>query len=129
MIGEAKGLLIAKLSNVVDRNQAEALKGVQLFVPRDALPDLEEDEFLYSDLVGLDVFDESGAHKGRIRGVADFGAGEVLDIVSPSGNFMIPFTKASVPVVDVTAKRVVIVPPTYMESDDEEDEALGRDDE
>lgn len=67
LIGEAKGLLIAKLSNVVDRNQAEALKGTQLFVSRDALPELEEDEFLYSDLVGLDVFDGSDQRLGKIR--------------------------------------------------------------
>jgi len=114
--GEAKGLIIAKLEGVDDRDAAEALRGMQLFVPRGRLPETEEDEFLYSDLVGLRAEAEDGSVLGTVRGVADFGAGEVLDI----GTFMVPFTKAAVPVVDIAGGRIVVVPPQY--APDEKDE-------
>lgn len=114
--GEAKGLLIARLEGVADRDAAEALRGTKLFVPRDRLPDPEEDEFFYSDLVGLRAETEDGTVLGIVRGVADFGAGEVLDV----GPFMVPFTKADVPVVDIAGGRVVVVPPVYAPDDKDE---------
>lgn len=109
VMGEAKGLVIARLEGVDDRNAAEAMRGTRLFVPRARLPKLEEDEFLYSDLVGLRAETADGTVVGTVRGLADFGAGEVLDV----GGFMVPFTKAAVPVVDVAGGRVVVVPPEY----------------
>ena len=117
VMGEAKGLIIARLEGVDDRDAAEALRGTQLFVPRGRLPETEEDEFLYSDLVGLRAEAVDGSVLGTVRGIADFGAGEVLDI----GVFMVPFTRASVPVVDIAGGRVVVVPPQY--APDEKDEA------
>lgn len=116
-MGEVKGLIIAKLEGVNDRNAAEAMRGTRFYVPRERLPDLEEDEFLYTDLVGLRAESVDGAVLGTVRGVADFGAGEVLDI----GGFMVPFTKADVPVVDIAGGRVVVVPPAYAPDDKDED--------
>lgn len=123
--GEVKGLVIARLDGVNDRNQAEALRGTRLYVPRAKLPATAEDEFLYSDLVGLRAEDETGAVLGTVRGVADFGAGDVLDIKPPQGDsFLVPFTKSAVPVVDVAHGRVVIVPPEYV-ADEDEDDGIG----
>lgn len=114
VMGEAKGLVIARLDGVDDRDAAEAMRGTRLFVPRARLPDTEEDEFLYTELVGLRVEAEDGSVIGTVKGVADFGAGELLDIGgADGGSFMVPFTKAAVPVVDVKGGRLVVIPPDY----------------
>ncbi|HTH18356.1 MAG TPA: ribosome maturation factor RimM [Magnetospirillum sp.] len=121
VMGEAKGLVIAKLEGVNDRNAAEALRGVRFYVSRERLPKTDEDEFFYSDLVGLKAEAVDGSVLGTVRGVADFGAGELLDIgLAAGGSLMVPFTKAAVPVVDVAGGRVVVEPPVY--APDEKDE-------
>lgn len=123
--GEAKGLMVATLDGVRDRDAAEALKGVRLYVPRGKLPELEEDEFLYSDLVGLEARSEAGEVLGTVRGLADFGAGEVVDIaLKVGGSLMVPFTKAAVPVVDVRGGWLAVVPPVYA-PEEKEDQELG----
>ena len=117
--GEAKGHVIAQVDGVRDRDGAEALKGTGLYVARDRLPELEEDEFLYSDLVGLSALALDGTVIGTVRGVADFGAGELLDIARPGqGSLMVPFTKRAVPVVDLGKRQVVIDPPVFAEDDE-----------
>lgn len=124
--GEAKGLVVATLDGVNDRDAAEALKGVRLYVPRARLPKTDEDEFLYSDLERLEVRLDSGEVLGRVRGLADFGAGEVLDIdLAAGGSLMVPFTKAAVPRVDVAGGWLTVVPPVY--APDDKDEGQGGD--
>jgi len=95
------------------REQAMSLKGTQLFVPRDALPEPDEDEFYYSDLVGLDVKSTDGKRIGTIDSVHDFGAGPMLEIkpvksAEKQASFFHPFTKAAVPKIDLAARRVII---------------------
>lgn len=113
--GEVKGLVIATLEGVTDRNAAEALKGTELWVARERLPGrLAEDEFLYSDLIGLVVEGPDGKRLGTVKAVADYGAGDVLDIkLEPKGDMMVPFTKDSVPDVDIAGGRLVVIPPVY----------------
>ncbi len=104
----------ARLKGVTDRNAAEALKGTALYVAREALPDLdEEDAFYQADLVGLLAVLTDGAPLGTVTAVQDFGAGDLLDIrVAASGkSVLVPFTRAIVPVVDLSAGRVTIDPP------------------
>ncbi|CAA7624592.1 ribosome maturation factor RimM [Magnetospirillum sp. UT-4] len=117
-VGEAKGLVIARLDGIRDRDGAEALKGTRLFVPRERLPATEEDEFLYSDLAGLRAEATDGGALGTVRGVFDFGAGDVLDIgLDAGGSLMVPFTRAAVPVVDLAGGRLVVVPPPFAEDE------------
>ncbi len=97
----------ARLSGVATREDAEALRGTALFAPRDRLPVLPDDEFYHADLIGLTVVDTGGADLGRVRAVHDFGAGDVLDVQGKTEH-MIPFTRAAVPTVDLTAGRVVV---------------------
>lgn len=126
VMGEAKGLVLIKLDGVDDRNAAEAMRGTRLYIPRERLPELEEDEFLYSDLTGLAVEGMDGAVLGTVKGVADFGAGELLDIVlAGGGSMMVPFTKAAVPVVDMANKRLVVDPPAFVEREDVKGEEDG----
>lgn len=108
-----KGLLMAAVPGVNDRNGAEELRGQQLYVPRAALPpDDDEDAFYQADLVGLEVCDEAGGVLGVIKAVQNFGAGDILLVGDgPAGELHLPFTKAVVPVVDLAAGRVVVVLP------------------
>jgi 16S rRNA processing protein RimM len=110
--GEAKGMLIANVDGTRDRDAAQALKGIRLYVDRDSLPEPEEDEFYHADLVGLVVELPDGTPFGRIRGVADHGAGDVIEITRDGAPAVLtPFTKAAVPVVDIKGGRVVFDPP------------------
>lgn len=104
------GGLGARLSGVATREQAEALKGVTLWAPREALPSLPDDEFYHADLIGLDVFDTGGAPLGRVRAIFDHGAGDILEVVGKE-QLLLPFTKAAVPTVDLTAGRIIADPP------------------
>lgn len=111
--GAAKeGVVVCSLTGVTDRNAAEALKGVRLFVPRSALPALAAEEYYHADLVGLAVETVAGTAFGAVKAVLDFGAGDVLEITPVTGGdtVMVPFTKAAVPVVDLPGGRLVIDP-------------------
>lgn len=112
LVGAQKGVLIARIKGVDDRNAAEALRGLRLYMRRVDLPPPEEDEFYQADLIGLAAMREDGSAFGTIRAVNDFGAGASLEIEDPSGKMvLVPFTNAAVPVVDIAKKRVVVVPP------------------
>jgi 16S rRNA processing protein RimM len=106
-------VVIAAVKGIVDRNAAEALKGLELFVDREDLPDPDEDndEFYQADLIGLQVVDESGTELGEIIGFQDFGAGDLVEIEMPNGGVgMVPFADSMVPVIDMEEGRVVLSP-------------------
>ncbi len=110
-----------RLGGVATREDAEALRGTRLYTPRDRMPSLPDDEFYYSDLVGLDVVDTGGALIGQVRTVDDFGGGDFLEIIrADNGKFLlVPFTRDAVPTVDLAARRVVIDPPQDVVGEDE----------
>ena len=110
--GMVKGVVLAELEGVDDRNAAEALKGLHLFVDRDQLPPAEEEEFYHADLLGLSARLEDGTELGRVTGLYDFGAGDSVEITNPKGQVvMVPFTKAAVPAIDLASGVLTIVPP------------------
>jgi 16S rRNA processing protein RimM len=112
LIGSAKGVLVAKLAGIADRDQAEALRGLRLYLPRAALPPAGEDEYYHADLIGLAAALVDGTPLGQVRAVHDFGAGDTLEIVRPQGPpVVVPFTRAVVPLVDLAAGRLVVDPP------------------
>jgi 16S rRNA processing protein RimM len=114
VIGSAKGdgMIIAQLSGVGDRDQAEALRGLRLYAPRAVLPATEEDEFYHADLVGLAAILNDGTKLGTVIAAHDFGAGDMIEIAPPAGQpVLVPFTRAAVPIVDIAGGRVVIDPP------------------
>jgi 16S rRNA processing protein RimM len=92
------------------REEWEALRGALLHVPREAMPAPKDDEVYVVDLIGLEVVHVDGRPLGRIRGVHNFGAGDLLDIQGEAGGFLLPFTRADVPAVDLTAGRVTAAP-------------------
>lgn len=123
--GAGQDILIARIKGVGDRNAAEALKGVELFVARDRLPEIaEEEEFYLADLIGLTVTDQHGAAMGKVAAVENYGAGDVLAIEGgPQGAFDVAFTRALVPVVDVAGGRVGLdLPESFFEKPEGEPE-------
>ena len=108
----AKAQVVARIPGVTDRNAAEALRGVHLFVPRAALPAPDPDEFYFDDLTGLNVETTDGASIGVVVSVQDFGTGPLLEVGETRGaTILVPFTRAIVPVVDLAAGRIEIDPP------------------
>jgi 16S rRNA processing protein RimM len=112
----AKGGLIAQAKEVATREDAEALRGFKLFIPRERLPAPEEDEFYVTDLIGLTVETADGEPLGRVREVRDFGAGDLLEIQPESGaSWYLPFTREAVPEVRIGEGKVIAVKPEETE--------------
>lgn len=111
-------VFVARVAELKDRNAAEAVTNLQLFMPRARIPEPEEDEFLHADLIGMAVETLAGEKVGTVTAVFDFGAGDVLDVArSGRKGVMIPFTKAVVPTVDLAGRRLVIDPPAGLLED------------
>jgi 16S rRNA processing protein RimM len=109
-------VVIMRFEGVSDRNMAAGLTNMTLAVPRSVLPETDEEEFYHTDLVGLTCFTTDDVVVGVVIAVHNFGAGELLDIKPPSGpNITLGFTKASVPVVDITGGRLIVVLPDVVE--------------
>lgn len=108
-----KNGLAARLGGVNTKEQADALKGLRLFAPRDRLPALPDDEFYHADLIGLNVLDTGGTELGRIKAVLNHGADDLLEVTQPgaSKTFLLPFTRACVPTVDLDGGRIIADPP------------------
>tara|TARA_B100000686_G_C16572713_1_gene853806 strand:- start:408 stop:959 length:552 start_codon:yes stop_codon:yes gene_type:complete len=107
--GPAKGGVRARIAGCTDRDQAEELRGIDLYVKRSALPDPEADEFYYADLEGVRAERADGCAIGIIAAVHNFGGGDVLEIKRPDDQaLLIPFTRERVPDINVEQGRVVI---------------------
>src|SRR6195952_1493981 len=115
---EAKGHLVATLKGVATREDAERLKGVELYVARDKLPATGEDEYYHADLIGLAAVTPVDEPLGRVVAIHDFGAGNLIEIAPPQGaTMLLPFTNAVVPSVDLAGARVVIELPEEIDGD------------
>jgi 16S rRNA processing protein RimM len=110
----------ARIQGVTTKDEADALRGTSLFVPRDRLPSLPDDEFYHADLIGLSAFDTGGELLGKVTAVYNHGAGDILEISTTrhKSALLLPFTTVIVPNVDLAAGRVVVDLP-----DETEDEA------
>ncbi|KZL20101.1 Ribosome maturation factor RimM [Pseudovibrio axinellae] len=109
-----KNVVVTKFEGVNDRNEAEALNGLKLYIAREKLPETEdEDEFYHTDLIGLKAVNENGDVIGTVLTLLNFGAGELIEVAPKSGNsLMFPFTKAVVPVIDLDEGYMEIHAPT-----------------
>lgn len=109
----AKGRFVAVLGGVRDRDAAERLANVKLYIPRERLPPLEQaDEFYHADLIGLSVVDRGGKPLGTVVAIHNFGAGDLLEVrLNAQGKTeLIAFNEINVPAVDVGAQKIVIDP-------------------
>jgi 16S rRNA processing protein RimM len=114
------GEAILMLAEVADRSAAEALKGTELYVPREALPATGGDEFYHTDLVGLRAEDVEDRVIGHVKAIHNFGAGDVIEIEQPGGDtVLLAFTIETVPSIEIDKGRIVIAVPRDDEAERE----------
>jgi 16S rRNA processing protein RimM len=120
---EAKDHLVATIKGITDRNAAEKLNGLELYIARDQLPEPDDDEYYHADLIGLAAETTSGEPLGRVLAIHNFGAGDIIEIAPPSGStLLLPFSNAVVPTIDIRGGRVVIELPAEIEGDERDDD-------
>jgi 16S rRNA processing protein RimM len=110
----AKDHFVARLSGIRDRDAASALTNTKLYVPRERLPRTQDpDEFYHADLIGLAAVDRAGKTLGTVVAIHNFGAGDLLEIRPAAGgpDVLVPFTRETVPEVDVEGGRLTLIPP------------------
>jgi 16S rRNA processing protein RimM len=116
---EAKDHLVATFKGVTTREEAERLNGVELYIPRDKLPDTDDGEYYHADLIGLAAVTAANEPLGRVTAIHNFGAGDIIEIAPPQGaTMLLPFTNAVVPTVDLAQGLVVIELPAEIVGDD-----------
>jgi 16S rRNA processing protein RimM len=109
--------LIVSIEGVNSYDDAKALVGKKLYIARDKLPTLGENEYYYGDLVDVKIFLKDGAYYGMITNVYNFGAGDVIDIVLENGKeLMLPFNKEVFLEVGVENKTAIIEEPHFIEA-------------
>jgi 16S rRNA processing protein RimM len=90
--------IIARFAEITDRNAAEAARGTELTVSRDALPPLGEGEYYHADLIGLPCVSTEGEDLGVCVAIENFGAGDVIEVERPDKKrFMVPMNDCAVP--------------------------------
>jgi 16S rRNA processing protein RimM len=116
----AKGL-ICRIEGVADRNAAERLKGTGLYVSRDRLPPADEGTYYHADLIGLSAVTEEGAALGSVVTVANYGAGDILEVRAPGEKrtVLYPMTEAVVRRGDIDAGTIVLAPPEEIDAGDQ----------
>ncbi|MCW5693555.1 MAG: ribosome maturation factor RimM [Pseudolabrys sp.] len=114
----AKDHFVVRLSGVADRTAAEKLTNTDLYVPRDRLPAIDEDgTYYHADLIGLAAVTPDGVALGKVTGLFNFGAGDLIEIATPQGGepLLLPFTNAVVPDVDIKGGKLTVVLPSIIE--------------
>ena len=106
-----KNIWLANIEGIADKTGADALRGTKLYLDRSALPAPDEDEFYYSDLIGLPVESPEGDTIGEIIAVENFGASDLLDIKPAEGgsSFYLPLTDDIVPEI-LKDKIIALIP-------------------
>jgi len=114
----AKEFLVARIAGVADRDGAAKLCNLDLFVPRDRLPALDEaDTYYHTDLVGMVAVTPEGVPLGAVTAVHNFGAGDLIEIASTGGGepLLLPFTEIVVPKIDTALRQIIVVLPSVIE--------------
>jgi 16S rRNA processing protein RimM len=109
--------VVAKMDGLDDRNDAEALRGCRIFLPRSAFPQASKDEYYWVDLIGLNVVNREGADLGCVRDLMATGPNSVLcveyQLTQEDGSLkteerLIPFVSAYVDSVDTAGKLITV---------------------
>jgi 16S rRNA processing protein RimM len=115
----AKDHLVATFKGIANRNDAERLNGIELYVPRERLPATDDGEYYHADLIGLAAVNAADEPLGRVVAIHNFGAGDIIEIAPPRGaTLLLPFTNAAVPTIDIAGGRVVIELPQEIEGEE-----------
>lgn len=107
-----KDCFTASIKGVNDRNAAEEMRGTRLYVTRAKMPKTKKQEYYAGDLIGLPARDDKGEEFGTVMDVHDHGAGVFLEIGhTRKDSFMLPFSAACVPDVNMDEGFVLVVVP------------------
>lgn len=121
IVGHSKELLRVKVKGIDDRNIAETLVGTAFYINRDLLPDLKEDEFYHTDLIGLEAKNSNGEKIGEVNAMYNFGAGDIIELKLNEGSLeMLPFTKDYVPTVNIKEHYIIVEMMQYVSDDEDE---------
>lgn len=118
-----KSGVVGRAKEIATKEQADALRGLKLFIPRDRLPEPDdEDEVYLTDLIGVEARDLAGQTVGRVKSVQNFGASDMLEIAPAQGGptWYLPFTKAAVPTLHLADGWLSIDPPAEVSERDED---------
>lgn len=98
---------LAEIDGITDRNEAEKLRGTELYINQADLPETQADEFYIADLIGLACLDNNNKDIGKVIAVENFGAGDLLEI-QPKGtdSFYLPFTDDTI--LDIHEDKIII---------------------
>ena len=109
------GDVVATLADLSDREVAEALKGASVQVSRSEFPELPDDEYYWSDLIGLDVVNLQGEALGKVTDMMHNGAQSILRItpvpdpaIEKAPERLVPFVDQFVKTVDLEAKKITV---------------------
>lgn len=112
------GEAVVRFESINERDGAEALKGAELCIARDALPPADSEEFYHADLVGLSAEDVLGRHMGIVQSIHNFGAGDVIEIAREDGDTVfLPFSRDVVTEIDLQNLRIIIAAPEDVEAE------------
>ena len=109
-----KNGVVGRAKEIATKEQADALRGLKLHIPRGRLPEPDEDEFYLTDLVGLEARDLAGVVLGTVKSVQNFGADDMLEIAPAAGGptWYLPFTKDAVPELHLADGWLLAVRPS-----------------
>lgn len=112
--------VVARIKEIATKEQADALRNMKLFVPRDRLPETDEDEFYLADLLGLECRDPSDVVLGTVKAVQNFGADDILEIAPAAGGptWYLPFTREAAPEIHIDDGWLRVVRPVEIEGDE-----------
>ncbi|MCQ2740877.1 MAG: ribosome maturation factor RimM [Alphaproteobacteria bacterium] len=124
IVGDSEELLRCKIKGVEDRNTAETLVGTGLYVARDKLPDLADDEYYHTDLIRLEAKNKQGELVGTVNAVYNFGAGDVIEIKRADDKSleMVPFTAQFVPDINIKNHYIIVEMMTFAKDEEEANE-------
>ena len=108
-----KAGVVGRAKEIATKEEADALRGLKLHVPRDRFPEPDEDEFYLADLIGVQARGADGALMGQVKSVQNFGADDMLEIAPATGGptWYLPFTKEAVPELHLADGWLLAVPP------------------
>ncbi|WP_292225451.1 ribosome maturation factor RimM, partial [Brevundimonas sp.] len=108
-----KNGVVGRAKEIATKEEADALRGLKLHVPRDRFPEPDEDEFYLADLIGVQARATDGVVMGQVKSVQNFGADDMLEIAPATGGptWYLPFTKEAVPELHLADGWLLAVPP------------------
>ena len=112
-------MLVVRVAGIATREAAQALTGTELFARREQLPPPDDDEFYHDDLIGLTAVRPDGAIVGKVSGLSNFGAGDILEVAPEGGGetMLLPFSKAVVPEIRFSEGQIVVIPPAEIDGE------------